>query len=109
VARDPDRLWVSTGTAVHQSVKSRRAFVRDHPGAAAVSRARVKAVGDDPLTGQVLSTVPEPGLAEDWWTTGATVHRPGPAGAAPGAGVYRLAGGGIYKARWWRLPSGGTP
>ncbi|WP_228983045.1 DUF6528 family protein [Streptomyces sp. DH12] len=105
VARDPDRLWVSTGRAVHQYVKSRRAFVRDYPGAAAVSRARVKAVGDDPLTRQVLSTVPEPGLAEDWWTTGATVHRPGPAGA----GAYRLPGGGIYKARWWRLPSGATP
>ncbi|MFJ3162142.1 DUF6528 family protein [Streptomyces kanasensis] len=133
VARDPDRLWVSTGTAVYQYVKSRRAFVRDYPGAPAVSRARVKAVGDDPLTGQVLSTVPEPGLAEDWWTTGVTVHRPGPAapegpagpavpppgglgrspggseGAGESTGAYRLAGGGIYKARWWLLPTGRRP
>ncbi|MDT9685716.1 DUF6528 family protein [Streptomyces sp. TRM76323] len=95
VARHPDRLWVSTGTAVYQYVKSRRAFVRDYPGAAAVSRPRVKAVGDEPRTGRILSTAPERGLAEPWWTTTAAVHRP--------AGAYRLPGGGIYKARWWDL------
>ncbi|GAA4915795.1 DUF6528 family protein [Streptomyces coeruleoprunus] len=97
VARNPDRLWVSTGTAVYQYVKSRRAFVREYPGAARVSRPRVKAVGDDLLTGQVLSTAPEPGLAETWWTTSVAVHRP--------AGTYRLPGGGIYKARWWPVGS----
>ncbi|MFJ8693595.1 DUF6528 family protein [Streptomyces roseolilacinus] len=96
VARRPDRLWVSTGGAVYQYVKSRRAFVRDYPGAAAVSRPRVKSVGDEPRTGRILSTVPERGLAESWWTTTAAVHRP--------AGAYRLAGGGIYKARWWGAP-----
>ncbi|MFG3497911.1 DUF6528 family protein [Streptomyces sp. NPDC047928] len=93
VARNPDRLWVTTGTEVLQYVKSRGVFVRDHPGAVSIGRARVKAVGDDPLTGQVLSTAPERGLGEPWWTTRVTVHRP--------AGAYRLVGGGIYKARWW--------
>ncbi|MFF8832548.1 DUF6528 family protein [Streptomyces sp. NPDC015131] len=99
VAGDPDRLWVSSGTAVYQYVKSTGAFLRDYPGAAAISRARVKAVGDDPLTGQAISTVPEKGLAETWWTRTVAVHLPGR--------THRLAGGGIYKARWWRLgPTG---
>jgi hypothetical protein len=96
VAGRPDRLWVSSGSAVYQYVKSAGAFVRDFPDAERISRARVKAVGDDPVTGQVLSTVPEPGLGETWWTRTVTVHRP--------EGAYRLAGGGIYKARWW-LPA----
>ncbi|RST09583.1 hypothetical protein E2C00_09745 [Streptomyces sp. WAC05374] len=93
VAGDPDRLWVSSGSAVYQYVKSTGAFVRGFPDAAVISRARVKAVGDDPVTGQVVSTVPERGLAETWWTRTVAVHRP--------AGTYRLAHGGIYKARWW--------
>ncbi|MGA5558610.1 DUF6528 family protein [Streptomyces lavendulocolor] len=93
VAGDPDRLWVSSGSAVYQYVKSTGAFVRDYPGAAGISRARVKAVGDDPATGQVISTVPEPGLGETWWTRTVAVHLPD--------GRYRLADGGVYKARWW--------
>ncbi|MET9804597.1 DUF6528 family protein [Streptomyces sp. NPDC006368] len=101
VAGRPDRLWVSSGSAVYQYVKSTRTFVRDFPGAAAISRARVKAVGDDPVTGQVASTVPERGLAETWWTRKVTVHHP--AGNHP-VGTYELANGGIYKARWW-LPA----
>ncbi|MCS0639327.1 DUF6528 family protein [Streptomyces sp. LP05-1] len=94
VAGDTGRLWVSTGKAVYQYVKSTGEFVRDFPGAAGISRADVKSVGDDPGTGQVLSTVPEPGLPETWWTRTAAVHRP--------EGAYRFEGGGIYKARWWR-------
>ncbi|MGI5482308.1 DUF6528 family protein [Streptomyces lavendofoliae] len=93
VAGDPDRLWVSSGSAVHQYEKSTGTFRSDFPGAAGISRARVKAVGDDPVTGQVISTVPERGLGETWWTRTVAVHRP--------AGRYRLAGGGVYKARWW--------
>ncbi|GAA2496423.1 DUF6528 family protein [Streptomyces gobitricini] len=98
VAGNPDRLWVSSGSAVHQYVKSTGTFLRDFPGAADISRARVKAVGDDPVTGQVISTVPERGLEETWWTRTVAVHRP--------AGRYRLANGGIYKARWWTAPRG---
>lgn len=94
VAGDPDRLWVSSGSAVYQYVKSTGEFLPDFPGAADISRARVKAVGDDPVTGQVISTVPERGLGETWWTRAVAVHRP--------AGTYRLVNGGIYKARWWR-------
>ncbi|MFJ8646092.1 DUF6528 family protein [Streptomyces sp. NPDC093546] len=93
VAGRPDRLWVSSGSAVYQYVKSARAFTQDFTGVADISRARVKAVGNDPVTGQVVSTVPESGLGETWWTRKVAVHRP--------AGTYELAGGGIYKARWW--------
>ncbi|MGW7368926.1 DUF6528 family protein [Streptomyces sp. NPDC054841] len=96
VAGRPDRLWVTTGSAVHQYSKSRRVFVQDFAGAAKISRADVKAVGNDPVTGQVASTVPESGLEETWWTRNVTVHRPD--------GTYRLVNGGIYKVRWW-LPS----
>ncbi|OKJ99884.1 hypothetical protein AMK26_27080 [Streptomyces sp. CB03234] len=100
VAGDPDRLWVSSGSAVYQYVKSTGTFLRDFPGAAGISRARVKAVGGDPVTGQVVSTVPEKGLGESWWTRTVAVHRPDGTYR-----TYRLANGGIYKARWW-LPSG---
>ncbi|MEV0439882.1 DUF6528 family protein [Streptomyces spectabilis] len=96
VAGRPGRLWVTTNAAVFQYEKRTGAFVRDYPGHGLIDRAKVKAVGNDPRTGQVLSTVPEGGLGETWWTTRVTVHRP--------AGSYRLAGGGIYKARWW-LPA----
>lgn len=97
VAGRPDRLWVTTGSAVFQYSTSRRAFVQDFADAREISRANVKAVGDDPLTGRVLSTVPERGLAETWWTREVTVHRPG---GTPR--LIRLVDGGIYKARWWR-------
>lgn len=93
VAGLPRRLWVTTGEAVYQFDKRERSFRQDYPGAARISRADVKAVGNHPLTGQVASTVPQPGLPETWWTEEVTVHRPD--------GAHVLKGGGIYKARWW--------
>ncbi|MGA4841387.1 DUF6528 family protein [Streptomyces sp. G45] len=96
VAGRPGRLWVTTNASVFQYDVRRRVFVRDYPGHELIDRAKVKAVGSDPRTGQVLSTVPEGGLGETWWTTKVSVHRP--------TGEYTLVKGGIYKARWW-LPS----
>ncbi|MFF8658096.1 DUF6528 family protein [Streptomyces huasconensis] len=93
VAGRPGRLWVTTNAAVFQYDTGSGVFVQDFAGAGEISRKSVKAVGDDPRTGQVLSTVPERGLEETWWTTTVSVHRP--------ASTYRLVGGGIYKARWW--------
>ncbi|MFD6431283.1 DUF6528 family protein [Streptomyces venezuelae] len=87
------RLWVTTNAAVFQYEPKGRVFVQDFAGAAEISRKSVKAVGDDPRTGQVLTTVPEPGLGETWWTTTVSVHRP--------ESAYKLVDGGIYKARWW--------
>ncbi|MFI1679157.1 DUF6528 family protein [Streptomyces sp. NPDC020607] len=89
----PGRLWVTTSAAVFQYETKSRVFVRDFAGAAEISRKSVKAVGDDPRTGQVLTTVPEGGLEETWWTTTVSVHRP--------EAAYKLVNGGIYKARWW--------
>lgn len=93
VAGRPGRLWVTTNAAVFQYEKRSRAFAQDFAGHEEISRKSVKAVGNDPRTGQVLSTVPEPGLEETWWTTRVSVHRP--------ARAYALVNGGIYKARWW--------
>ncbi|MEU6820530.1 DUF6528 family protein [Streptomyces atriruber] len=89
----PGRLWVTTNAAVFQYEKKGRVFVQDFAGAAEISRKSVKAVGDDPRTGQVVTTVPEAGLGETWWTTTVSVHRP--------ESSYKLVDGGIYKARWW--------
>ncbi len=93
VAGRPGRLWVTTNAAVFQYDMSGGAFVQDFAGATEISRKSVKAVGDDPRTGQVVTTVPESGLGETWWTTTVGVHRP--------AGSYKLVNGGIYRARWW--------
>ncbi|MGW7088693.1 DUF6528 family protein [Streptomyces sp. NPDC054871] len=93
VAGRPGRLWVTTNTAVFQYDIGGRAFVQDFAGAGEISRKSVKGVGNDPRTGQVISTVPEGGLEETWWTTKVSVHRP--------RGEYELVGGGIYKARWF--------
>ncbi|MFK4066057.1 DUF6528 family protein [Streptomyces sp. NPDC029674] len=93
VAGRPGRLWVTTNAAVFQYEVSSGAFRQDFAGAGEISRKSVKAVGDDPRTGQVVSTVPESGLDETWWTTTVSVHRP--------ASSYKLVNGGIYKARWW--------
>jgi hypothetical protein len=93
VAGRSDRLWISTSSEVFQYAKSRRRFEQDFPGAAEISRGGVKCVSNDRATGQVLTTVPEAGLGETWWTTTASVHNP--------ARSYKLVNGGIYKARWW--------
>ncbi|RFU88669.1 hypothetical protein DY218_00205 [Streptomyces triticagri] len=88
VAASADRLWVATSAAVFQYVVSQGEFVRH-----GVSRASVKAVGDDPRSGRVITTVPEDGLEETWWTRRVDVHEP--------SSSYFLVDGGIYKARWW--------
>ncbi|MDG4862063.1 DUF6528 family protein [Streptomyces sp. T-3] len=93
VAERPGRLWVTTNAAVFQYAKGAQKFVQDFAGADRISRAKVKAVGNDPVTGQVASTVPESGLGETWWTRKVTVHRPD--------SQYLLVNGGIYKARWF--------
>lgn len=93
VAGRPGRLWVTTNASVFQYDIGSEAFVQDFAGAAEISRKSVKGVGDDPRTGQVVTTVPESGLEETWWTTRVSVHRP--------RGEYELVGGGIYKARWF--------
>ncbi|MFI6879245.1 DUF6528 family protein [Streptomyces sp. NPDC050400] len=93
VAGRPGRMWVTTSASVFQYDIAAGAFVQDFAGADEIVRKSVKCVGNDPWTGRVVTTVPEKGLGETWWTTTVSVHRP------PGA--YKLVNGGIYKARWW--------
>ncbi|GAA1918305.1 DUF6528 family protein [Streptomyces durmitorensis] len=93
VAGRPDRLWVTTNASVFQYDIRGGVFVQDFAGAAEISRKSVKGVGNDPRTGQVITTVPESGLEETWWTTKVGVHQP--------QSEYKLVGGGIYKARWF--------
>ncbi|MGW5864735.1 DUF6528 family protein [Streptomyces sp. NPDC055239] len=93
VAGRRGRLWVTTNASVFQYDVGSGAFVQDFAGREEIARKSVKAVGDDPRTGQVVTTVPEGGLEETWWTRKVSVHRP--------RGEYELVGGGIYKARWF--------
>ncbi|WP_306323557.1 MULTISPECIES: DUF6528 family protein [unclassified Streptomyces] len=93
VAGVPGRMWVTTSASVFQYDIASRSFVRDFAGAGEIVRKSVKCVGDDPRTGRVVTTVPEKGLGETWWTTTVSLHRP--------VGAYKYVNGGIYKARWW--------
>lgn len=94
VVSRPGRLWLTTNHGVYQYVISRREFRQDFAGAAQISRRSVKAVSDARESGRVVTTVPEPGLGETWWTTTVSAHNP--------EGAYKLPDGGIYKARWWQ-------
>ncbi|MFD4477519.1 DUF6528 family protein [Streptomyces sp. NPDC058471] len=93
VAGRPGRLWVTTNASVFQYDIGAESFEQDFAGYEEIARKSVKAVGDDPRTGQVVTTVPESGLEETWWTTKVSVHRP--------ESAYELVDGGIYKARWF--------
>ncbi|MET8473265.1 DUF6528 family protein [Streptomyces sp. NPDC006422] len=93
VAGTPGRMWVTTSASVFQYDIAGGGFTQDFAGAAEIVRKSVKCVGDDPRTGRVITTVPEKGLGETWWTTTVSLHRP------PGSHTY--VDGGIYKARWW--------
>ncbi|MEV1022242.1 DUF6528 family protein [Streptomyces sp. NPDC050264] len=93
VAGRAGRMWVTTSASVFQYETRGRTFAQDFAGAGEIVRKGVKCAGNDPRSGRVVTTVPEAGLGETWWTTTVSVHRP------PGA--YKLLGGGIYKARWW--------
>ncbi|WP_327662941.1 MULTISPECIES: DUF6528 family protein [unclassified Streptomyces] len=93
VAGVPGRMWVTTSASVFQYDIASRSFVQDFAGASEIVRKSVKCVGDDPRTGRVVTTIPEPGLGETWWTTTVSLHRP--------TGSFKYVNGGIYKARWW--------
>ncbi|TCO54246.1 DUF6528 family protein [Actinocrispum wychmicini] len=91
VVWNPDRLWVTTNSQVYQFSKAQKKFLQDYPSE--INRGGVKSIGEEPLTGQVLSAAPEPGHPCTWCSTKVQTYRP--------AGEYTLDGGGIYKARWW--------
>ncbi len=97
VLASPGRLWVTTGSAVYQYSTAEQAFV-PYALQSRVSAPGIKSVGDDPRTGQVLVTRPEPGHACSWCTTTLVLYQPD--------GARTLLRGGIYKARWWTTARG---
>ncbi|WP_269858575.1 DUF6528 family protein [Streptomyces sp. RPT161] len=91
VARDRNRLWVTSTHHVRQYSISDDAFV-GYPGQAGIDRAGVKSVGDDPVTGQVLTVTPQSGNPCQWCTSTIDFHAPD--------GRQDTAGASLYKARW---------
>lgn len=89
---DPDKLWVTTNTAVYQFSKSAQAFLTTYAGADEINRAHVKGIGNR-RSGQVALTAPRNGGLYAWTTD--TVHTYHPNGS------FSLEGGAFYKARIW--------
>ncbi|SDO33344.1 DUF6528 family protein [Actinacidiphila guanduensis] len=94
VSGSPDLLWVATGTALYRFSKSARTFAPyTAPTCGAGPWGGVKAVSNAGDT--VLFTEPDGDLTPNWQTRYARI-------ASGTAAPYTLAGGGIYKARWWQ-------
>jgi len=91
VADDVDQLWVTTGYRVHRYSVADAAFVR-YPGQRCIDRPEVKSIGDDPVTGQVLTASPATGNPCTWCTSTIEFHSP--------SGSRRIQGANLYKARW---------
>ncbi|MFI5887877.1 DUF6528 family protein [Streptomyces sp. NPDC051554] len=60
VYASPGRLWGTITSGVYQYSWADEAFL-PFAGQAAISRPGVKSVGDDPVTGRILTAAPEPG------------------------------------------------
>ena len=95
VARDQSRLWVTTDSRVHEYSIPDAAFV-SYDGQQGIDEAGVKSVGDDPLTGQVLTVTPMSGNPCVWCTSAIAFHAPD--------GRRDVAGSSLYKARWMPRP-----
>lgn len=90
---DRDLLWVTTSSAVYQFSKSCRTWSTAYPNSTSVNRADVKSIGSNPLTGEILQTVPAPGAVPDWVTGTLDIC------TATRSGISRDAQ--FYKARYW--------
>ncbi|GAA2576884.1 DUF6528 family protein [Actinomadura fulvescens] len=88
------RLWVTTNYGVYQFDKRSRTFKTNYRHASRVNLPIVKAVGDNPVTKQVLLTRPEKGCATTWCTD--TLEFFGRRSA-----TRSLTGAQFYKARWF--------
>lgn len=97
VAGRPGRLWVTTDGGVYQYSPASGGFLRDYRGAGRISVARVKSVGDDPRSGQVLTASVQSRNLCTWCTDTATLSRR--------RDELTLHGAQIYKARWWLDPA----
>ncbi len=90
---DPNRLWITTGSGVYQYRKLSNSFSTGFRGADRINRPAVKAVGNNPVTGQVLETTPKQGCRTTWCTDTVDLFQP--------AGQRTRTGAEFYKARWW--------
>jgi len=97
IAGDPDHLWVATGSAVYLLDLETGEYATDYPGAETVNVPGIKAVSTNPATGQLLTTRNELGNPCTWCTDTVRLHVP--------TDSRTLAGGEIYKARWWADPA----
>ncbi|SEL51255.1 DUF6528 family protein [Streptacidiphilus jiangxiensis] len=95
VAASRGRLWVTTVEQVLQFDTATASFV-GYPEQGDVDTPDTKSVGDDPYTGRILTTRPEPGNPCTWCTSVLRLH-------APDAELH-LPGTGLYKARWLGPP-----
>lgn len=93
----PGHLWVTTASAVYQYATDEQAFV-GYPLQSRISGPDVKSIGDDPATGRILLSRPEPGHSCSWCTTTLVLYRPD--------GTRTMLRGGMYKARWWTTRRG---
>ncbi|WP_157596649.1 DUF6528 family protein [Streptacidiphilus rugosus] len=100
VASAPNLLWVTTNTHVHQYSIAGNAFV-PYTGQAGIDTPGVKSIGDDPVSGQVLTVAPDSENPCQWCTSTLTFHLPD--------GTRRIAKTSLYKARWMpAIPAGNT-
>jgi hypothetical protein len=89
VYTEPGRLWIATRERVYQYVTGTGRFV-----ATGIGTRHVKAVGDQPGTGRVLTIVPQPDCRTSWCTDTIAFALPDATRTLPGAEFYR--------ARWWQ-------
>ncbi|WP_433514858.1 DUF6528 family protein [Nonomuraea sp. CA-143628] len=89
VFSDQDRMWLTTNDTVFQYVKSTGTFVTMNE----YSVRLVKAIGDQPTTGQILRTRPKSGCPATWCTDTVEFFN--------ATDTRVLADAKIYKARWF--------
>jgi hypothetical protein len=99
VASNPDRMWVTTYSHVYQYSISRNAFV-PYTGEQGIDTPDMECISDDPLSGQVLTVVPDGKNPCEWCTSTLTFRLPN--------GTRHIAKTSLYKARWMPpLPTAG--
>jgi hypothetical protein len=91
-----DRLWITTNYGVYQYAKSKKSFTATYRHSGDVDLPIVKAVGNNPSTGQVVLTRPKAGCATTWCTDTAEFFGGGSMDA-----TRTLPGAQFYKVRWF--------
>lgn len=88
---DRDKLWITTNSGVYRYAKSKKAFTTG-----SLNLPGVKAIGNNPVTNQVLLTRPKQGCATTWCTDTVEFF-----GRRSWNATRTLPSAQFYKARWW--------